>query len=314
MPVSVVESLLQVKKAYAAAHTQLGLFSKLQGDAITAACDVAVAALQKQGAHRGEEEELVVTALTQMPLYQTGSGTFSNMNVNEVISALSLRQCVDSGELQDRKGNREAMFHPNNHINASQSTNDVFLVAMHISTHKRAQHTLEALEEMAVVIEKLVTKYKNDVKMGRTHLMDALPIKVGQEWSGYAAQLDGCIVSLRRNMQQIAEQVPLCATAVGTGVNVAEGLQEQGLLLPLLREYTGIPGLCVSPSLFASLSSCDTLVTLHGALKNSAVVLNKIANDVRLSASGPRGGVWSVCICDVCIVMCGVHLCSGYSI
>jgi fumarate hydratase class II len=162
----------------------------------------------------------------------------------------------------------------------------------HISAYKQATKTLTTLQELAVEVTLLATKHKDDVKMGRTHLQDALPVTIGQEWSGYAAQLGACIDSLRRSLQQVAEQVPVCATAVGTGVNAAEGLE--ALLLPLLREYTGIPGLRVANNLFASLSSCDTLVALHGALKQTAVVLNKLANDVRLSASGPRGGLGEI--------------------
>lgn len=268
MPLPVIYAFAILKKAAAATNCALGVLSQEKADAIAAVCDEILA---------GEHD-------SQFPLsvWQTGSGTQSNMNLNEVIA--NRAQVRKGGRLQDQ----EKFIHPNDDVNRSQSSNDTFPTAMHIAAYDiLIKQTLPAVEALQHTLRNKAESFKDVVKIGRTHCMDATPLTLGQEFSGYAAQLGYGIQALRHTLSHLSE-LALGATAVGTGINTPDGYAEK--VAQRIAALTGHP-FRSAPNKFEALASHDALVEAHGALRQLAVSLNKIANDIRLLASGPRSGI-----------------------
>ena len=225
----------------------------------------------------------------QFPLviWQTGSGTQSNMNVNEVISN---RAHVLEG---NKLGEGNKTLAPNDDVNKSQSSNDTFPTGMHIATYKKViEITLPGLEKLKNALSKKSKSFQSIVKIGRTHLMDATPLTLGQEFSGYVSQLDHGIKAIRNTLDHLSE-LALGGTAVGTGINTPAGYAEK--VAAYIAEFTGLPFI-TAKNKFEALAAHDAIVETHGALKQTAVSLNKIANDIRLLASGPRSGIGEIII------------------
>ena len=225
----------------------------------------------------------------QFPLviWQTGSGTQSNMNVNEVISN---RAHVLEG---NKLGEGNKTLAPNDDVNKSQSSNDTFPTGMHIATYKKIiEITLPGLEKLKNALSKKSKSFQSIVKIGRTHLMDATPLTLGQEFSGYVSQLDHGIKAIRNTLDHLSE-LALGGTAVGTGINTPAGYAEK--VAAYIAEFTGLPFI-TAKNKFEALAAHDAIVETHGALKQTAVSLNKIANDIRLLASGPRSGIGEIII------------------
>ena len=262
-----IKALAQVKRAAAVVNHTLGLQPTAVTDAITAAADEVIA-----GQH-AEEFPLVV--------WQTGSGTQTNMNVNEVIANRA-------SELLGGERGEARLVHPNDDVNRSQSSNDVFPTAMHVAAVDAITHRLlPAIERLRSTLARKAHDFDDIVKIGRTHLQDATPLTLGQEFSGYAAQLDHGQRHVRAALPHLCE-LALGGTAVGTGLNAPHGYAEQAA--GELARLTGLP-LVTAPNKFEALASMDALVHAHGALKTLAASLMKIANDVRWLASGPRSGI-----------------------
>ena len=262
-----IKALAQVKRAAAVVNHALGLQPTAVTDAITAAADEVIA-----GQH-AEEFPLVV--------WQTGSGTQTNMNVNEVIANRA-------SELLGGERGEARLVHPNDDVNRSQSSNDVFPTAMHVAAVDAITHRLlPAIERLRSTLARKAHDFDDIVKIGRTHLQDATPLTLGQEFSGYAAQLDHGQRHVRAALPHLCE-LALGGTAVGTGLNAPYGYAEQAA--GELARLTGLP-LVTAPNKFEALASMDALVHAHGALKTLAASLMKIANDVRWLASGPRSGI-----------------------
>ncbi len=262
-----IKALAQVKRAAAVVNHALGLQPTAVTDAITAAADEVIA-----GQH-AEEFPLVV--------WQTGSGTQTNMNVNEVIANRA-------SELLGGERGEARLVHPNDDVNRSQSSNDVFPTAMHVAAVDAITHRLlPAIERLRSTLARKAHDFDDIVKIGRTHLQDATPLTLGQEFSGYAAQLDHGQRHVRAALPHLCE-LALGGTAVGTGLNAPHGYAEQAA--GELARLTGLP-LVTAPNKFEALASMDALVHAHGALKTLAASLTKIANDVRWLASGPRSGI-----------------------
>ena len=262
-----IKALAQVKRAAAVVNHALGLQPTAVTDAITAAADEVIA-----GQH-AEEFPLVV--------WQTGSGTQTNMNVNEVIANRA-------SELLGGERGEARLVHPNDDVNRSQSSNDVFPTAMHVAAVDAITHRLlPAIERLRSTLARKAHDFDDIVKIGRTHLQDATPLTLGQEFSGYAAQLDHGQRHVRAALPHLCE-LALGGTAVGTGLNAPYGYAEQAA--GELARLTGLP-LVTAPNKFEALASMDALVHAHGALKTLAASLTKIANDVRWLASGPRSGI-----------------------
>ena len=220
----------------------------------------------------------------QFPLviWQTGSGTQSNMNVNEVIS--NRAQVLAGFNI----GEGELVVKANDDVNKSQSSNDTFPTAMHIAAYKMiVEKTIPAVEKLRDTLESKSTAFKDVVKIGRTHLMDATPITLGQELSGYVAQLNYGLKALKNTLAHLSE-LALGGTAVGTGLNAPKGYDIK--VAEYISHFTGLP-FVTAPNKFEALASHDAMVESHGALKQLAVSLNKIANDIRMLASGPRSGI-----------------------
>ena len=273
MPVEIVEGFAYLKKAAAFANCDLGVLSTEKRDAIAAVCD-----------------EILAGKLTdEFPLviWQTGSGTQSNMNVNEVIA--NRAQVLSGGEI----GEGEPVLKANDDVNKSQSSNDTFPTGMHIAAYKAAvEITIPGVEQLRNTLEKKATEFKNVVKIGRTHLMDATPLTLGQEISGYAAQLSYGLKALKNTLSHLSE-IALGGTAVGTGLNTPEGYDVK--VAEYIAKFTGHP-FVTAPNKFEALAAHDAIVESHGALKQLAVSLNKIANDIRMLASGPRSGIGELII------------------
>ncbi|HAY3550714.1 class II fumarate hydratase [Elizabethkingia meningoseptica] len=270
MPHEIIEAFAYLKKAAAYANTDLRVLASDKRDMIAQVCD----------------EILEGKLNDQFPLviWQTGSGTQSNMNVNEVIS--NKAHVNNGGELGEK-----SEIHPNDDVNKSQSSNDTYPTAMHIAAYKKVvEHTIPAVEKLKNTLREKAEAFKNIVKIGRTHLMDATPLTLGQEFSGYAAQLDFGIKALKNTLPHLSE-LALGGTAVGTGLNTPQGYDVK--VAEYIAKFTGLP-FVTAENKFEALAAHDAIVESHGALKQLAVSLFKIAQDIRLLASGPRSGIGEI--------------------
>ncbi len=273
MPLDVVYGFAYLKKAAAYTNCELGVLASGKRDLIAQVCDEILA-----GKHNN-----------QFPLviWQTGSGTQSNMNVNEVIAN---RAHEIAGKTI---GEGEKTVQPNDDVNKSQSSNDTFPTGMHIAAYKKiAENTIPGVTQLRNTLAKKVEEFKNVVKIGRTHLMDATPLTLGQEFSGYVSQLDHGLKALKNTLEHLGE-LALGGTAVGTGLNTPKGYDV--LVAKYIAEFTGLPFI-TAENKFEALAAHDAIVESHGALKQLAVSLNKIANDIRMMASGPRSGIGEITI------------------
>ena len=268
MPVEIVRAFAVLKKAAARTNAALGVLSAEKADLIARVADE-IAAGELDG-----EFPLVV--------WQTGSGTQSNMNVNEVIA--NRGHVLQGGRLDDA----DKVLHPNDDVNKSQSSNDTFPTAMHIAAYRAVtETTLPGLRRLRDALSAKSETYDDVVKIGRTHFMDATPVTVGQELSGYVSQLDHGIAGLEYALGHLAE-LALGGTAVGTGLNAPAGYAEH--VAGEIAALTGLP-FVTAPNKFEALAAHDAIVAAHGALKALAVSLMKIGNDIRMLASGPRSGI-----------------------
>ncbi|NWF45321.1 class II fumarate hydratase [Hydrogenophaga sp. D2P1] len=272
LPTELIRALAEVKRACAVVNPSLASLDADRADAIVAAADEVIA-----GRHAGEFPLVV---------WQTGSGTQSNMNLNEVLANRA-------SELLGGARGEGRLVHPNDDVNRSQSSNDVFPTAMHLAAVEGfTQRLLPALSDLRETLAAKAVAFDNIVKIGRTHLQDATPLTLGQEISGWAAQLAHAERHVRAALPHLCE-LALGGTAVGTGLNAPAGFAEQ--VAAELARHTGLP-LVSAPNKFEALASCDALVHAHGALKGLAASLMKIANDVRWLASGPRSGLGELSI------------------
>ena len=270
MPHEIIEAFAYLKKAAAYTNAELGVLSEEKRDMIAKVCD----------------EILEGKMNDQFPLviWQTGSGTQSNMNMNEVVSN---KAHVNNGGTLGEKSE----VHPNDDVNKSQSSNDTFPTAMHIAAYKKVvEHTLPAVEKLRDTLHEKAESFKTIVKIGRTHLMDATPLTLGQEFSGYVAQLDYAMKAITNTFEHLQE-IALGGTAVGTGLNTPKGYDV--LVAKYISEFTGLP-FETAPNKFEALAAHDAIVETHGALKQLAVALYKIAQDIRFLASGPRSGIGEI--------------------
>lgn len=268
MPKEIIEGFAYLKKAAAYTNFELGFLSLEKRDAIATICD-----------------EILSGALAdQFPLviWQTGSGTQSNMNVNEVIA--NRAQVLKGLKI----GEGEPFIKANDDVNQSQSSNDTFPTAMHIAVYKTiTEITLPGVEKLRDTLNAKADAFNEIVKIGRTHLMDATPLTLGQEFSGYVAQLSYGIKAVQNTLSHLSE-IALGGTAVGTGLNAPEGYDVK--VAQYIAQFTGLP-FVTAPNKFEALAAHDAIVETHGALKQLAVSLNKIANDIRMLGSGPRSGI-----------------------
>ncbi|NIF07301.1 class II fumarate hydratase [Chryseobacterium sp. Tr-659] len=270
MPHEIIEAFAYLKKAAAYANTDLGVLPAGKRDLIAKVCD----------------EILEGKLNDQFPLviWQTGSGTQSNMNVNEVISN---RAHVNNGGTLGEKSE----VHPNDDVNKSQSSNDTYPTAMHIAAYtKVVEVTIPAVEKLKNTLVEKSKAFKDIVKIGRTHLMDATPLTLGQEFSGYAAQLEFGLRALKNTLPHLSE-LALGGTAVGTGLNTPNGYDVK--VAEYIAKFTNHPFI-TAENKFEALAAHDAIVESHGALKQLAVSLFKIAQDIRLLASGPRSGIGEI--------------------
>ena len=273
MPLEVVYGFAYLKKAAAHANCQLGVLAEEKRDLISKVCDEILA-----GKH-DEEFPLVI--------WQTGSGTQSNMNTNEVIA--NRAHVINGGSLADT----EKVIHPNDDVNKSQSSNDTYPTGMHIAAYKMViECTIPGVEKLRDILKEKSEAFKDVVKIGRTHLMDATPLTLGQEFSGYVSQLNHGLKALKNTLDHLSE-LALGGTAVGTGINTPAGYDV--LVAEKIAEFTGLP-FVTAENKFEALAAHDAIVETHGALKMLAVSLNKIGNDIRLLASGPRSGIGEIII------------------
>ena len=273
MPIEIVHAFAYLKKAAAHANCELGVLSTEKRDMISQVCDEIIA---------GKLDD-------QFPLviWQTGSGTQSNMNVNEVIAH---RAHVLAGK---KIGEGEKTLQPNDDVNKSQSSNDTFPTGMHIACFQMViENTIPGIEQLRDTLQDKAKQYMDVVKIGRTHLMDATPLTIGQEFSGYVSQLNHGLKALRNTLEHLAE-LALGGTAVGTGLNTPKGYDV--LVAKKIAEFTGLPFI-TAENKFEALAAHDAIVESHGALKQIAVSLNKIGNDIRMMASGPRSGIGELII------------------
>ena len=272
MPRELIRALAQVKRTSAVVNHALGLQDERKTSAIVAAADEVI------GGQHGAEFPLVV--------WQTGSGTQTNMNVNEVLANRA-------SELLGAERGEGRLVHPNDDVNRSQSSNDVFPTAMHVAAVDAITHRLlPALESLRATLAQKAADFSSIVKIGRTHLQDATPLTLGQEFSGYAAQLSNSAQHVRAALPHLCE-IALGGTAVGTGLNAPTGYAQA--VAAELAKLTGLPFVS-APNKFENMASVDALVHAHGALKTLAASMNKIANDVRWLASGPRSGIGELSI------------------
>ena len=273
MPIEIVYGFAYLKKAAAHTNADLGVLTSEKRDLISQVCDEILA---------GKLDD-------QFPLviWQTGSGTQSNMNVNEVIAN---RAHEIAGKVI---GEGEKTIQPNDDVNKSQSSNDTFPTGMHIAAYKKIiETTIPGIEQLRNTLKVKSEAFKEVVKIGRTHLMDATPLTLGQEFSGYVAQLNFGLKALKNTLEHLS-QLALGGTAVGTGLNTPAGYDV--LVAKYISEFTVMP-FVTAENKFEALAAHDALVETHGALKQLAVSLNKIANDIRMMASGPRSGIGELII------------------
>lgn len=275
MPREVIYAFAYLKKAAAIANHELGVLSVEKKEMISKVCDEILA-----GKLDGE---------FPLVIWQTGSGTQSNMNVNEVVAYRA--HVLSGGKLTDEK----KILHPNDDVNKSQSSNDTFPTAMHIAAYKQVMEiTIPGMQKLRGVLAKKSEDFRSIVKIGRTHFMDATPLTLGQEFSGYVQQIDNSIRALKNALEAVRE-LALGGTAVGTGLNAPAGYDV--LAAGKIAELTGYPFI-TAPNKFESLAAHDAMVELSGALKRAAVALMKIANDIRMLSSGPRCGIGEILIPD----------------
>ena len=266
MPIEVIHAYAILKKSCALANYKLNILEKDKSDLIVSVCNEIV-----DGQH-DKEFPLVI--------WQTGSGTQTNMNINEVIS--NRANLISGKTLTDEK-----ILKANDHVNMSQSSNDSFPTAINIAVTKiLIEKTIPSLENLLKTLNKKIEEFKNDVKIGRTHLMDATPLTLSQEFSGYESQIKHGLKALENTLDHIKE-LAIGGTAVGTGLNTPSGFDKE--TVKNIKSLTGI-NFKVAENKFESIASNDSLVETHGALKQIAVSLFKIANDIRLLGSGPRSG------------------------
>ena len=273
MPKEIIRGFAYLKKAAAYANFDLGVLSAEKRDAIAQVCDEILA---------GKLDD-------QFPLviWQTGSGTQSNMNVNEVIA--NRAQLLAGKQI----GEGDPVLKANDDVNKSQSSNDTFPTGMHIACYQMVvEKTLPGVQKLRDTLAAKAEAFKDVVKIGRTHLMDATPLTLGQEISGYVAQLDHAIKAIKNTLAHLSE-LALGGTAVGTGLNTPKGYDVK--VAEYIAKFTGQP-FVTAPNKFEALASHDAIVESHGALKQLAVSLNKIANDIRMMASGPRSGIGEILI------------------
>ncbi len=271
MPIEIIQAFAILKKAAALANTELGVLPGENSKLIATVCDEIL---------EGKLDD-------QFPLvvWQTGSGTQSNMNVNEVVA--NRAHVIKGGKL----GEGTRFIHPNDDVNKSQSSNDTFPTAMHIAAYTMLMGiTLPGVEKLRKTLEEKVKAFKDIVKTGRTHLMDATPLTLGQEFSGYLSQVEHGIAALKSSLAHLSE-LALGGTAVGTGLNTPKGYDV--LVAKKISELTGYPFI-TAPNKFESLAAHDAMVETSGALKTLAVSLMKIANDIRMLGSGPRCGIGEI--------------------
>jgi fumarate hydratase class II len=273
MPLEIIYGFAYLKKSAAYSNCELGVLTEDKRDLIAAVCDEILTGMHDD----------------QFPLviWQTGSGTQSNMNINEVIAN---RAHQLAGKIV---GEGEKTLLPNDDVNKSQSSNDTFPTAMHIAAYKKLiEVTIPGVKQLHNALSKKSKDFKNIVKIGRTHLMDATPLTLGQEFSGYASQLEHGIKALENTLSHLSE-LALGGTAVGTGINTPKGYSEN--VAAYIAKFTNLPFI-TAKNKFEALAAHDAVVESHGALKQLAVSLNKIANDIRLLASGPRSGIGELTI------------------
>ncbi|MDF2156688.1 class II fumarate hydratase [Algoriphagus sp. CAU 1675] len=273
MPIEIIRAFAILKKAAAQTNAELGVLAQEKADIISTVCDEILA---------GKLDD-------QFPLviWQTGSGTQSNMNTNEVIAYRA--HVLMGGSLEDAKKS----IHPNDDVNKSQSSNDTYPTAMHIAAYKMVvETTIPGVQKLRDTLAAKAEAFKNVVKIGRTHFMDATPLTLGQEFSGYVAQLDHGLKALKNTLSHLSE-LALGGTAVGTGLNTPQGYAE--LVAKKIAELSGQPFI-TAPNKFEALAAHDGMVETHGALKQLAVSLMKIANDIRMLSSGPRSGIGEILI------------------
>jgi fumarate hydratase class II len=273
MPLEVIYGFAYLKKAAAHTNCELGVLSEEKRDLISAVCDEIL-----EGKHDAE---------FPLVIWQTGSGTQSNMNTNEVIA--NRAHVLNGGALDDES----KIIHPNDDVNKSQSSNDTYPTGMHIAAYKMiVETTIPGVQMLRDVLDKKSYEFMNVVKIGRTHLMDATPLTLGQEFSGYVSQLNHGLKALESTLSHLSE-LALGGTAVGTGINTPEGYAD--LVAEKIAQFTKLPFVSAENK-FEALAAHDAIVESHAALKQLAVSLNKIANDIRLLASGPRSGIGEIII------------------
>ena len=273
MPIEIIYAFAILKKAAALTNAELGVLEQDKADIIAQVCDEILA---------GQHD-------SQFPLviWQTGSGTQSNMNANEVIAYRA--HVLLGGDLEDVK----KKIHPNDDVNKSQSSNDTYPTAMHIAAYKMvAETTIPGIAQLRATLAAKAEDFKQVVKIGRTHFMDATPLTLGQEFSGYVAQLDHGLRAIKNTLAHLSE-LALGGTAVGTGLNTPQGYSE--LVAQKIASLSGQP-FVTAPNKFEALAAHDAMVETHGALKQVAVSLMKIANDIRMLSSGPRSGIGEIFI------------------
>lgn len=275
MPKEIIRAFAYLKKAAALTNFEAGVLPKEKLDLIAKVCDEIV---------EGKLDDYF-----PLVVWQTGSGTQSNMNVNEVVAYRA--HVLNGGSLSDK----EKVLHPNDDVNKSQSSNDTFPTAMHIAAYKMlVETTIPGIEKLRNTLAEKSRKFMNVVKIGRTHFMDATPLTLGQEFSGYVSQLDHGLKAIKNTLAHLSE-LALGGTAVGTGINTPPNYSEN--VARHIAQLTGLP-FVTAPNKFESLAAHDAIVEAHGALKTVAVSLMKIANDIRMLSSGPRSGIGEIFIPD----------------
>jgi fumarate hydratase class II len=275
MPKEIIRAFAYLKKAAAITNFEAGVLPEEKKNLIGQVCDEIL---------EGKLDEAF-----PLVVWQTGSGTQSNMNVNEVVAYRA--HVINGGNLTDK----EKVLHPNDDVNKSQSSNDTFPTAMHIAAYKiLLEVTIPAIEKLRNTLAEKSKAFMNVVKIGRTHFMDATPLTLGQEFSGYVSQLDHGLKAIRNTLDHLSE-LALGGTAVGTGINTPPGYSEN--VAKHIAALTGLP-FRTAENKFESLAAHDAIVEAHGALKTVAVSLMKIANDIRMLSSGPRSGIGEIFIPD----------------
>lgn len=275
MPKEIIRAFAYLKKAAAITNLEAGVLSKDKSVMIGKVCDEIL---------KGKLDDYF-----PLVVWQTGSGTQSNMNVNEVVAYRG--HVLNGGKLSDK----EKFLHPNDDVNKSQSSNDTFPTAMHIAAYKiLMETTLPGIKKLRDTLAKKSKQFMKVVKIGRTHFMDATPLTVGQEFSGYVSQLDHGLKTIKNSLDHLSE-LALGGTAVGTGINTPPGYAEN--VAKHIAKLTGLP-FKTAENKFEALAAHDAIVEAHGALKTVAVSLMKIANDIRMLSSGPRSGIGEIFIPD----------------